>query len=101
MARIAPPTGYSNWNTYIEEQANLSPDQSIEARRLIKRNIKLSQIAAVERKLPLPSYRPRNIYISPDSPGYVPGQTWTAPTLLLENGYRMLTEQDESITIGP
>ena len=49
MSRINPPVGYNNWNSYIEAMADASPDQSIDARRKIKRDIKLGMIAAVER----------------------------------------------------
>lgn len=81
MARINPPEGYSNWNSYIEEQADLSPDQSIEARRLIKRDIKLGMIASVERSADgdetNPRFRPYNQYISPGTVSPSVGHPWT------------------------
>ena len=81
MARINPPKGYLNWNSYIEAQADLSPDQSIEVRRLVKRDIKLSMIASVERSAggdkTNPSYRPYNIYVSPGTTSPETGHPWT------------------------
>ena len=81
MARIDPPKGYLNWNSYIEAQADLSPDQSIEARRLIKRDIKLGMIASVERlangDTTSSRYRPYNRYISPGTTSPEPGHPWT------------------------
>lgn len=81
MARINPPPGYSSWNVYIEEQANLSPDQSIEARRLIKRDIKLGMIAAIDRQaggdLSTIRYRPYCYYISPGTFSPAIGHPWS------------------------
>ena len=81
MARIDPPEGYLNWNSYIETQADLSPDQSIEARRLIKRDIKLGMIAGVERSADgdetNPRFRLYNRYISPGTVSPSVGHPWT------------------------
>ena len=49
MSRVPPPSGYTTWNAYIEAQADASPDQSIAARRAIKKSIKESMIAAPQR----------------------------------------------------
>lgn len=69
MARITPPLGYDSWNVYIEDQADASLDQSLAARRLVKRDIKLDLVAEVERQAggntSSPSYRVYNTYISP------------------------------------
>jgi len=74
------PLGYTSWNVYIEEQADESPDQSIEARRLIKRNIKLEQIAQEIRQAggdtSSPSYRPYNIYETPGTFSPAEGHPW-------------------------
>lgn len=64
MARVPVPNGYTSWNAYIEAQADASPDQSIEARRLIKRNIKLGLIAQVDRQTAGNTYRIYNVYTS-------------------------------------
>lgn len=78
MSQIPPPMGYDSWNVYIEEQANLSPDQSIEARRLVKRDIKLGMIAQVERQqVGTNSYRPYNVYVSPGTTSPDEGHPWT------------------------
>lgn len=79
MARITPPSGYT-WNSYIEEQADASPDQSLAARRLVKRDIKLGEIAQVERQaggnVNSPSYRIRNRYVSPGTFSPEIGRPW-------------------------
>jgi hypothetical protein len=72
MTRIAPPLGYTSWNQYIEDQADASPDQSIDARRLIKRNIKLGMIAPVERA----ANRPNHTYNSPGTVAPAPHHPW-------------------------
>ena len=68
MSRITPPAG-KTWNQYIEEQADALADQSIAARRLKKRDIKLGQIAHYERAAggdtSNPRYREYNKYTSP------------------------------------
>jgi hypothetical protein len=79
--RIPPPIGYDTWNAYIEAQADLSPDQSLEGRRLVKRDIKLGMIAQVERQAggdtSSPSYRPYNVYTSPGTLSPTDGHPWT------------------------
>ena len=81
MARLPVPSGYTSWNQYIEAMADASPDQSIEARRLIKRDIKLGMIASVERTAggdtTSPSYRVNHIYESPGTKSPVLGHPWT------------------------
>ena len=81
MSRIAPPAGYSSWNTYINAQADASPDQSRAARTKIKRDIKLSQIAQVERQAggntASPSYRALNKYNSPGTVSPIIGHPWS------------------------
>ena len=68
MSRVTPPTGYT-WNSYIESQADAAIPQTMANRRLVKRNVKLGQIAQVERKaggnIASPSYRQYNTYTSP------------------------------------
>ena len=82
MARVPVPYEYGvdTWNEYIEQQANASPDQSIEARRLIKRNIKLGQIASVERyaggDTTSPSWREYNDYETPGTVSPAVGHPW-------------------------
>ena len=69
MARVTPPVGYTSWNVYIEAQADASPDQSRAARALVKRDIKLGDIAAVDRQAGNDNtkinYREYNVYNSP------------------------------------
>lgn len=82
MSRVPIPHEYAvaNWNQYIEEQADINPDQSISARRLVKRNIKLSQIASVERyangDTTSPSWRVYNDYESPGTVSPAIGHPW-------------------------
>jgi hypothetical protein len=80
MARVAPPSGYSSWNTYINAQADASPDQSRDARTKIKRDIKLTQIAQVERQAAgntnSPSYRALNKYNAPGTTSPIIGHPW-------------------------
>ena len=49
MSRVPPPSGYPTWNAYIEAQADASPDQSMSARRAIKKSIKETMIATPQR----------------------------------------------------
>ncbi len=111
MARIDPPLGYTSWNVYLEEQADLSPDQSIEARRLIKRNIKLGQIATVDRRAGGDTlairYRPFNFYSSPGTFSPVIAHPWlidhvldSDADLLQENGYLILQENGSTILVS-
>lgn len=80
MSRVLPPPGYATWNAYIEEQANLSSDQSLESRRLIKRNIKLGMIAQAERQaggdINNPRYRQYNVYSAPGTISPSTGHPW-------------------------
>lgn len=80
MSRIAPPSGYLSWNTYSNDQADASLDQSITARRLIKRNIKLNQIASEERyaggDTTSPSWRVYNDYETPGTVSPATGRPW-------------------------
>lgn len=108
MASIPPPVGYSNWNAFIEEQANLSPDQSIEARRLIKRDIKLGTISTASRAsidITSPSYRPYNVYVSPGTKSPTPGAPWLLAgtevddPLLLQDGFTLSSEAGTSILL--
>lgn len=109
MARIDPPMGYSNWNDYIETQADLSIDQSIEVRRLIKRNIKLGLIASKDRQADGDTsavrFRPYNIYISPGTFSPDPGHPWLLSDsadlseLLLENGDYLIQENNSGFLL--
>ena len=80
MSRVTPPAG-KTWNQYIEEQADGSPDQSLDARRNAKRNIKLNSIAKVERQAggdtSSPSYREYNKYSAPGTSSPDEGHPWT------------------------
>ena len=80
MSRVTPPAG-TTWNQYIQDQADASLDQSIEARRLVKRDIKLGDIAQVERQAggdnTSPSYREYNVYTSPGTVSPDEGHPWT------------------------
>jgi Ni/Co efflux regulator RcnB len=109
MSRIAPPSGYITWNQYIEAQANASPDQSIVARRLIKRNIKLSMIASEERyasgDTTSPSWRVYNDYESPGTMSPAIGHPWLTDAtdhlsqFQSEDGvYTIATEDSNEIT---
>lgn len=77
MSRIAVPDGYTNWNTYTE--AMLAGIADIDARRAVKRDIKLGMVAAVERyasgDTQSPSYREYHIY-EPTSSKH----PWKSPT---------------------
>jgi hypothetical protein len=69
MAKVvaAVPNGYTSWNDYIKKTADATP-VDIDARRALKRAIKLGQIASVERfaggVITSPSYRVRHVYDS-------------------------------------
>ena len=80
MARINPPIGYDSWNVYIEEQADASLDQSRAARALIKRDIKLGQIASVDRAaggdVTKVNYREYNAYNTPGTASPTPVHPW-------------------------
>jgi len=81
MTRIAVPVGYTSWNAYIEAQANATSPQTIEQRRLVKRNIKLGMESAVDRQAggntSAPNYRPYNNYTSPGTHSPSTGHPWT------------------------
>ena len=81
MTRIAVPVGYTSWNAYIEAQANAASPQTIEQRRLVKRNIKLGMEAHVDRyaggNTLAPNYRPYNNYTSPGTHSPTIGHPWT------------------------
>lgn len=80
MTQVTPPVGYDSWNVYIEDQANASPDQSRIARMLIKRDIKLGDIAAVDRQaggdVTRVNYREYNVYSSPGTTSPTPVHPW-------------------------
>ena len=110
MARLDPPPGYTSWNVYIEEQADLLPDQSIEARRLIKRDIKLGMIAAIDRQagedFTLARFRPYNRYLSPGTVSPDTGHPWLLDPaydideqMLLETGGLLLQESGKRILL--
>jgi len=81
MARVAPPDGYSNWNTYIAEQVANSEDQSIAVTRLIKRDIKLGSIASIDRAAGSDStkiyYRSKHTYDTPGTVSPVISHPWS------------------------
>lgn len=80
MSRITPPSGYASWNEYIQAQQDASPVQTIAALRLLKRNIKLEDIAEIERRasgnLASPSYRQFNTYVSPGTVAPAVARPW-------------------------
>lgn len=106
MARVQPPPN-TTWNNYIESQANASADQSIEARRLIKKNIKLGMIASIERQAggntASPSYRPYNKYVPPGTVSPAIGRPFLLSDvvmrgeILLENGNTLATEEPRGL----
>ena len=107
MARILIPEGYSSWNDYINQQADASPDQSIEARRLIKRDIKLSMIAMPDRNsaanISSMRYEGRNSYVSPGTVSPTVGHPWVGQQaqMLMENGIDWLgTENNDILIVG-
>jgi len=77
MAQTPPPNGFTSWNDYIEQAADASLDQSITARRLIKRDIKLGMIAVAQR-LTDNRYAARNTYVSPGTRSPSIGHPWTS-----------------------
>lgn len=103
MARVSPPTGYTSWNQYIEEQANLSADQSIQARRQVKRDIKLGLIAQVDRQSAGIRYRDYNIYTSPGTVSPTIAHPWTASipgsgNFVLNDGSNLITTTGDILT---
>jgi hypothetical protein len=75
MARITPPIG-KTWNQVIQEAADAAVDQSATGRRLAKRNVKLGQIADVERALPAPSLRTFRTYNTPGTVAPTAHRPW-------------------------
>jgi hypothetical protein len=75
MARIAPPSG--TWNSYIRAAMDAAVPQTLANRRLVSKNIKLGQIAAVERALPAPSLRTWRVYVSPGTVAPTVHRPWT------------------------
>ena len=108
MARIAPPAPYTTWNTYIKAMVNLAPDQTIAGRRLVKRNIKLEEIAAVERyangNSASLSYRPYHIYETPGTFSPATAHPWLTEVtdhiaeILLETGEYLGTEDNNELS---
>lgn len=78
--KIDPPAGYTSWNVYIEEAVAVTP-VDIDARRAFKRDIKLNQIAAIERAAggitTSPSYRILHTYTSPGTYSPTEGHPWS------------------------
>ena len=72
MSRITVPSGYTSWNAYIQAMVDATP-VDIDARRALKRDIKLGMIAAIERSAggdtSSPSYRIYHTY-DPLAGGY-------------------------------
>jgi len=103
MARVDVPDGYNSWNEYIEAQADASVDQSRTARMLVKRDIKLGEIASVQRTAShnqdSPSYRIYQNYTSPGTANTVIGHPWTATYLTTESGNGLITEDGDSFVI--
>ena len=102
MARVPVPNGYASWNEYIEAQADASIDQSIEARRLVKRNIKLGLIAQVDRQTAGNAYRDYNVYSSPGTVSPATGHPWTltAPAgqqITLTDGSTLVTTTGDTL----
>jgi hypothetical protein len=99
MSRIAPPSPYVSWNTFIEDQVAgiTDPDE----RRLIKRNIKLELIASPERHAGNdttdPRYREYNMYISPGTVSPTMNRPWTISSPYSE--HNIVTEQDDTIDL--
>lgn len=100
MARITPPSGYISWNVYIEDQVIGITD--IEARRLIKRDIKLGLIAQVERQagenFNSPSYRLYNVYDSPGTFSPVNVHPWKMDTNIDPTVHAIATEMMDELT---
>jgi hypothetical protein len=82
----------------------LAPDQSIAGRRLTKRNIKLEEIAAVERfangVTTNPRYRPYHLYETPGTFSPATAHPWLTELtdslgeILLENGIDTLSTEN-------
>ena len=73
--RVSPPNG-KTWNSYSKEIADAAPDQSLAGRRAAKRDLKLTQIAAIERSQPSPSLRTYHTYSSPGTVSPAPHRPW-------------------------
>jgi len=100
MAQTPPPNGFTSWNDYIEQAADASLDQSITARRLIKRDIKLGMIAAAQR-LTDSRYDARNTYVSPGTRSPSPGHPWTSTVsqISAESGTVITSEAAIPLTV--
>jgi hypothetical protein len=89
MARVTPLTS-STWNVYIKAQTDALPDQSMTARRLFKRNLKLEKIAQVERLArgltTATNFRSNNIYVPPGTRSPTPHSPWGSLTFAYQDG---------------
>ena len=99
MSRITPPSPYVSWNTYIKDQVAGITDP--DARRLIKRNIKLELIASPERHAGNdtedPRYREYNMYISPGTVSPTVGRPFVLSSPYSE--HNIVAEQDATIEL--
>jgi len=90
MAKVSPPTTSTTWNVYIKTQTDALPDQSLAARRLFKRNLKLEKIAQVERLArganTATNFRSNNIYVSPGTRSPTPHSPWGSLTFAYQDG---------------
>jgi hypothetical protein len=76
MARVTPPAG-ETWNSYIRAAMDAALPQTLANRRLVAKNIRLGEIAAVERAMPPPSLRTWRIYVSPGTVAPTEHRPWT------------------------
>lgn len=74
--RITPPPG-ETWNSYTRATVDAAMPQTLANRRLVARNIKLDQIAEIERAQPAPSLRVQRTYTSPGTVAPAIGRPWT------------------------
>jgi len=88
MARVTPLTS-ATWNVYIKAQVDALPDQSMTARRLFKRNLKLEKIAQVERLArgsnTATNFRSNNIYVPPGTRSPAPHSPWSNLTFAYQD----------------
>ena len=106
MARVAPPTSYVNWNTFIKENTDSIVDPV--ARKQAKKDIKLGIIASAERyangDTTNPSYREGHVYETPGTFAPTQGRPWLTEAtdhlaeLLTEDGAFLLTEDNNELT---
>jgi len=89
MAKVSPPTTSTTWNVYIKAQTDALPDQSMAARRLFKRNLKLEKIAQVERLArgsnTATNFRSNNIYVPPGTRSPTPHSPWGSLTFTYQD----------------